>query len=71
MRCDGRIKRGSIFTFGITEWKQCTNDAIVIIKCVQGDEREVTLPSCRECWQRGIDTTRIKILEVSPIPKEK
>ena len=66
MRCEGYTKPG-IFQFAPQIWKQCENDATVMIKFKQGNEDVMTLPGCNKCWQRCINNRDIEILSVEPI----
>ncbi len=66
-RCEGWIRKGGAFTLGPVEWTQCENESIVMIKFKQGDEDVTTLPACKGCWQRCIDSNDIKILSAKPI----
>jgi hypothetical protein len=68
MRCEGYRKYGSFMTLGPRKWKQCENEAIVMIR-FEDRKEEQTLPACAACWQDCIDT-KLHILEVTPIKKE-
>lgn len=68
VRCEGWRKRGSVFSFGIPEWIQCENEAIVMLEVKQ--EEIETLPACKICWQEAIDR-KMKILSVKPIVEER
>ena len=70
MRCEGYVKPG-IFQFAPQIWKQCNNEATVMIKFKQGNEEINTFPGCNGCWQRCIDSKNIEILSVEPIKDNK
>ena len=70
MRCEGWTRKGGAFTLGPVTWSQCENESIVNIKFKQGDEPIATLPACKQCWQKCIDSKNIKILSVEPIPHD-
>lgn len=74
IRCEGYTRKGGVFTLGPVIWHQCENEAIVNIEFEQiwqGKKEEITiLPSCKECWQKGIDSENIKILSVEPIKED-
>jgi len=55
MRCEGWRRNGGAFTLGPVEWKQCENEAIVILEVVQ-DGKVESLPGCAICWQECIDS---------------
>jgi hypothetical protein len=54
MRCEGWRRYGGAFTLGPVTWKQCKNEAIVILEVVQDGKIE-SLPGCATCWQEAID----------------
>lgn len=66
MRCEGYTKPG-MFQFAPQFWEQCSKEGVVKIRFIQEEESEKTLPACKECWQRIIDSKSIEILEVLPI----
>ena len=70
MRCEGYTRRGGIMTFGKPTWHQCENKAIVNIKFKQKEEDIATLPGCKECWQKCIDSKSIEILSTEPIKED-
>ena len=67
MQCKGWIRTGGAFTFGRPEWKQCKNEAIVMIEFKYPDEKIETLPGCSECWRKCIDQENLNIISVRPI----
>lgn len=54
MRCEGWRRYGGVFTLGPVTWKQCDNEATVILEVVQDGKTEL-LPGCAICWQEAID----------------
>ena len=65
MRCEGWRRYGGAFSLGPVVWRQCQNEAVVMLDIEQDGERQ-QLPGCAVCWQEAIDTG-IKILGVRPI----
>ena len=63
-RCEGWRRYGGAFTLGPVEWRQCENDAIVLLKVRQ--EKIEELPACAECWKEVLEN-KIEILESKPI----
>lgn len=55
MRCEGWRRNGGAFTLGPVTWKQCENEAVVILEVVQ-DGKVESLPGCATCWQECIDS---------------
>lgn len=68
MKCEGYRKYGGVFSLGPITWKQCENDAVVMVEVEQDGKCEI-LPSCMVCWQEAIDTG-MTILSVRPIISE-
>ena len=68
MRCEGWRKYGGMMTLGPVVWRQCENDATVMLEVEQEGVRQ-TLPGCAVCWQEAIDSG-ITILNVYPINSE-
>lgn len=64
MRCEGWKRTGGAFTFGPVSWKQCENQAVVMLKVRQ--EKEEELPACLECWHECKEN-KIEILAVEPL----
>lgn len=65
VRCEG-WRRYSVFTLGgTTKWRQCENNAIVIVTAVQDDKTE-DMPACMICWKEGVEKN-IQINKVTPI----
>ena len=67
-RCEGWRRYGGAFTLGRAEWKQCENDATLLISTVE-DGKESEVPSCERCWREAVGTQSIAILRVEPIGK--
>ena len=65
MRCEGWRKYGNFLTFGPVAWKQCENEATVMLE-IEQDGKQETLPGCNICWKEAIDRG-IKILSASPV----
>jgi len=70
LRCEGWTRHGGVFTFGPIEWSQCEKDAVVLITFTQKEEKENTLPACKECWQKCIESENITIISVCPVGKD-
>ena len=68
MRCEGWRRYGGAFTLGPPEWRQCENEAVVMLTVEQ--EAVSKLPACGECWKEGIEKG-ITILKVEPIEEER
>lgn len=69
MRCEGWRRYGGALTLGPVEWKQCKEEAIVMIETEQ--ESKITiLPGCLTCWNECIENN-IQIRSVTPIHKDK
>ncbi len=64
MRCEGYRRYGGAFSLGPSQWRQCEDDAIVILTVVQ--EKEERLPACLVCWNES-RLSGIKIKSVAPI----
>jgi hypothetical protein len=64
IQCQGYRRHGGAFTFGPVTWKQCTNDAIVMLTVKQ--EKAERLPACNDCWKECIEKG-IKIIKAEPI----
>ena len=64
MRCEGWTLPGSFMTFGPRTWRQCDNEAIVMLEVEQ--EKTEKQPACAACWKKGIKKG-IKILSVEPL----
>ena len=64
MRCEGWTLPGSFMTFDPRTWKQCENDAIVMLTVKQ--EEVEKQPACNDCWKKGIEKD-IEILQVDPL----
>jgi hypothetical protein len=63
-QCEGWRRYGGAFSLGPTKWKQCTENAIVMLTVKQ--EKEEELPACNMCWKEAIEK-EIKILKVIPL----
>ena len=76
MRCEGWTKHGGAFSLGRPEWRQCKNDAVIILsgtqsKCNGTNKRErFSMPACMDCWIKAQTTNHMKIKNAIPI-KEK
>ncbi len=64
MRCEGWTLPGSFMTLGPRTWRQCENEAIVILEVKQ--EKIEKQPACMDCWKRGVKKG-IEILSVEPV----
>ena len=64
MRCEGWERTGGMMTLGPVDWKQCENEAVVMLKVEQ--KKTQKLPGCMKCWQKCIDE-KVKILSAEPI----
>ncbi len=64
MRCEGWTLPGSFMTLGPRTWRQCENEAIVILEVKQ--EKIEKQPACMDCWKRGIKEG-IEVLSVEPV----
>ncbi|MCP4394879.1 MAG: hypothetical protein GY804_11535 [Alphaproteobacteria bacterium] len=64
IRCEGWRIYGGAFTIGPPQWKQCKNDAIVMLKVTQ--EETQSLPACAKCWKSSIKN-EIEIVSVTPL----
>jgi len=64
IRCEGYRKYGSFMTLGPREWKQCKNEAVVVLKVRQEEISE--FPACMECWREAVER-KMEILEVMPL----
>lgn len=53
MRCEGMRRRGNAFTLGPVRWRQCENDAVVILKVRQ--EVIAEFPACLVCWNEAVE----------------
>lgn len=67
MRCEGWTLPGSFMTLGPRTWRQCENEAVVMLEVEQ--EKVEKQPACTDCWKKGIEKG-IKILSVEPISEE-
>ncbi len=67
MKCEGWRRNGAAFTLGPVTWKQCENEAVVILEVVQ-DGKVESLPGCAICWQECIDSG-IQINSSRPTPR--
>lgn len=68
MQCEGWRRYGGAFSFGPVVWRQCDNDAVVVVESEQ--EGEVTkTPVCMNCWNEGIETG-IRIIRVAHIKED-
>lgn len=64
IQCEGWRRYGGAFTFGTPVWKQCTNDAIVVLTSQQ--EKTEYMPACLECWEEAKEKG-MQILKTEPI----
>ena len=64
MQCEGWRRNGGAFTLGPITWKQCENEAIVMLTVKQ--EKVEDLPSCMECWLEAIEKN-IGIIKAVPL----
>ena len=67
MRCEGYRRYGGAFTFGPVIWRQCENEAMVMLEVKQKEEGVYKGPACGECWQEAIGNDKIEIISVEPI----
>ncbi len=67
MQCEGRRRYGGAFSFGPPVWKQCENEAIVMLTVKQ--EKVDTLPACLKCWNEAVEKG-IHIMDVKPLPEK-
>lgn len=65
-RCEGWRRYGGAFTFGPVVWKQCEDEATVMLKLRQEMEEVKDFPSCHTCWQEAV-AKKIEILKAEPI----
>ena len=65
VRCEGYRRYGGAFSLGPPVWRQCENDATVILK-IEQDGNVGDLPGCHECWKEAQEK-RLRILEVKPL----
>ena len=64
MRCEGWTLPGSFMTLSPRTWRQCENEAIVILEVKQ--EKIEKQPACMGCWKKGIKKG-IEVLSVEPV----
>lgn len=64
MRCEGWRRYGGAFSFGPPVWRQCENEAIVVLTVEQ--EKIEELPACLECWNEARERD-IKIWRAEPL----
>jgi len=73
MKCEGWTRYGGAFTLGFPEWRQCENDAVVMIsgtqsKCDGTSKKEkFNMPACMDCWIKAESTNHMMIKKVLPI----
>lgn len=65
MQYEGWRRYGVAMSFGKPEWRQCENEAEVIIE-FKKDDLTQKLPGCKGCLQKCRDTG-MDILSVEPI----
>jgi hypothetical protein len=54
MRCEDYVRHGGMMTFGRPIWKQCKNEATVLVTARnKGEKPKTTLPLCNECFKRA------------------
>ena len=67
-RCEGYRRTGGMMTLGPVVWRQCPNDAIVMLKIKQVGEKATSMPACMDCWNESKEPRwKIKILSAEPI----
>lgn len=65
VRCEGWRRNGGAFTLGPVTWKQCEENATVMLK-FKRDGKVQTLPGCQTCLNECIETG-LEIIEAKPI----
>ena len=63
IRCEGQTKIGAFQMGGYAGWRQCENDAVVILKVRQDKGKITDQPSCSKCWERGKKFSNVEIVE--------
>jgi len=67
-RCEGMRRHGGVFSLGPVTWRQCADNAVVILKVKQKGEKAKEIPSCLQCWKEAQDPRwDIKILNAKPL----
>jgi hypothetical protein len=70
MKCEGWHRHGGAFTLGPVTWRQCKNEATVLLT-VKQDGKTRTWPACNTCWENARDPQwKITIVDVKPIAAE-
>ena len=64
--CEGFRKHGSMFTLGPITWKQCEDEAVVLIE-VKQDGVIASFPACNTCWKEAISNKGIEIISTVPL----
>ena len=65
MRCEGYRRYGGAFTFGPVIWRQCENEALVVLETDQDGETQ-QFPACAICWNESLEAG-ILIISARPI----
>ncbi|KKK76129.1 hypothetical protein LCGC14_2866780 [marine sediment metagenome] len=63
IRCEGQTKIGAFQMGGYAGWRQCENDAVIILKVRQDKGKITDQPSCDVCWKRAKKYTNVEIVE--------
>ena len=63
IRCEGWTRIGAFQMGGLAGWRQCENDAVVILKVRQDEGKITDQPSCDICWERAKKFTNVEIVE--------
>ena len=63
IRCEGWTKIGAFQMGGYAGWRQCENDAVVVLKVKQDGGKITDQPSCNGCWKKGKEKKNVEIVE--------
>lgn len=55
IRCEGWRRYGGAFSFGPVTWRQCENEAVVLLTVMQDGKRQDAVPACETCLQECLD----------------
>ena len=68
MRCEGYRRYGGAFALGPVTWRQCENEAVLVLTVMQEDE--ASFPACAICVNEAIQARGITVLGADELPKE-
>lgn len=67
MQCEGMRRFGGAFSLGPVQWKQCENEATVMLTVKQKGEKVGEFPACPTCWQECLGTEGMTVKKARPL----